>query len=51
VDSISVRLQRFLELERVTLKLNSPSLNVLSPAFVSILHSLDSSIAYVSAHV
>jgi hypothetical protein len=49
-DSIGVRLQHFLELDRVTLKLNSPALHVLSASFVPILHSLDSSIAYVSAH-
>eukprot|EP00124_Ichthyophonus_hoferi_P004781 Ihof_evm2s575 gene=Ihof_evmTU2s575 len=49
-DGIGTRLQYFVELERLTLRLNSPSLSVLSASFIPLLRSLDSSISYVASH-
>eukprot|EP00123_Amoebidium_parasiticum_P014036 comp22291_c1_seq1/m.33053 comp22291_c1_seq1/g.33053 ORF comp22291_c1_seq1/g.33053 comp22291_c1_seq1/m.33053 type:complete len:828 (-) comp22291_c1_seq1:66-2549(-) len=49
-DAVGTRLQYFVELERLTLRLNSPTLTVASASFIPLLRALDSSLSYIAAH-
>jgi hypothetical protein len=50
-EQISSRLQFFLELEKATIYLNSTSVVVFSPAFITLLRKLDHSILFLAQKV
>eukprot|EP00047_Mylnosiga_fluctuans_P015368 m.45508 g.45508 ORF g.45508 m.45508 type:complete len:750 (-) comp5887_c0_seq1:1435-3684(-) len=49
-EAVSSRLSYFVELERLSQKLNSPTLSVLNEQFVPLLNRLDDCIKYISEH-